>query len=263
MDLKLLKYGYYQHYEGGDGSLYDHYTAYNRSKQYYSIFVEDDQNYYDLLDNNKAYSKKTGYGNTIIKMECPILDIMPPCVNSGEDYDIKEILFLLPRMILSKIYETKPSISTIVATNDTIAIIKKKAQTYVEMVFWRDDGYDCYDSDVFDVESKDPGKIDNNNHLYTKFRFIDSFNGERRVGPYIYFGSKVKYDDAIAMLRDKLYSYSGPFVFKNPDRIILIPTKSGKPFLSTMDEDDSLALDEAIEIFNSHKSNTDKVKELV
>ena len=66
MDLKLLKQGYYQHYNSGDGSMYDHAMAYSWTKKHNTIFYEDNENYYDMF-NIPVWKYLDEHGNTLVR----------------------------------------------------------------------------------------------------------------------------------------------------------------------------------------------------
>lgn len=104
MNLITLRYGYFQNYSCGDGSMYDHCTAYYRIQKCYTIFEEDDYNYYDILDENKPYKKDAEYGETLVTIENKLLDVLP-IIDSNRDYDLNEILSLMPKILVEKLYQ--------------------------------------------------------------------------------------------------------------------------------------------------------------
>lgn len=103
MNLKNLKYGYYQNYCEGDGSMYDHCTAYIRASRHYTIFAEDSSRYYDILNENKSYKKSTEYGETLVSIENELLDLLPNCVDTNKEYTIDEIISLMPRILVNNL----------------------------------------------------------------------------------------------------------------------------------------------------------------
>ena len=103
MDLKFLKYGYYQLYNSGDGSMYDHCTAYEHAQKYTTIFYEDKDNYFDVFDDNKPYSKNSAYNKASVTIVGEILDMLPSCIDIDKDYTIDEIRALLPRKMASRL----------------------------------------------------------------------------------------------------------------------------------------------------------------
>lgn len=107
MDLKKLRYGYYQEYCSGDGSMYDHCTAYTRAKKHYTIFEEDSCNYYDILNENKPYKKDAKYGETIVTIENKLIDILPTFIDSEKEYTLEEILSLMPKILIENLYQEK------------------------------------------------------------------------------------------------------------------------------------------------------------
>lgn len=107
MDLKLLKYGYYIHYNSGDGSMYDHCTSYTRAPKHNTIFSEDDKYYYDILDANKPYNKNAKYGETLVTIDGELLDILPSCIDATRDYSLGETISLLPRKMLTSLNQKK------------------------------------------------------------------------------------------------------------------------------------------------------------
>lgn len=109
MDLKILKYGYYQNYCSGDGSMYDHCTAYTRAKKHYTIFGEDSCNYYDILNENGPYKKNAEYGETLVTIENELLDILPSGIDSDREYTLDEILSLMPRVLVANLSQKKSS----------------------------------------------------------------------------------------------------------------------------------------------------------
>lgn len=110
MDLKRLRYGYYKNYCSGDGSMYDHCTAYTRAKKHYTIFEEDSCNYYDILDENRPYNKNAEYGETLVTIENELLDVLPNCIiDSEREYTLEEILSLMPRVLVANLSQNKSS----------------------------------------------------------------------------------------------------------------------------------------------------------
>lgn len=109
MDLKILKYGYYKNYCSGDGSMYDHCTAYIRAPKHYTIFEEDSRNYYDVLDKHKPYNKNAEYGETLVTIENELLDVIPNCVDSEKEYTLEEVLSLMPRVLVANLSQKKSS----------------------------------------------------------------------------------------------------------------------------------------------------------
>lgn len=107
MDLKLLRYGYYKNYCSGDGSRYDHCTAYIRAQKHYTIFEEGSSDYYDILDENKPYKKVAKYGETFVTIENELLDILPSCIDSDREYTLDEILSLIPRVLATNLSREK------------------------------------------------------------------------------------------------------------------------------------------------------------
>lgn len=107
MDLKNLKYGYYKKYCSGDGSMYDHCTAYIGAPKHYTIFAEDSCNYYDILDENKPYKKNAEYGEALVTIENELLDILPNGIDSNREYTLEEILALMPKMLVANLSQEK------------------------------------------------------------------------------------------------------------------------------------------------------------
>lgn len=107
MNLKILRYGYYENYYSGDGSMYDHCTAYTRAPKHYTIFEEDPCNYYDILDDNKPYKKDAEYGETLVTIENELLDILPNFVDKDREYTLDEILSLMPRILVTNLSQKK------------------------------------------------------------------------------------------------------------------------------------------------------------
>ena len=100
MTIRDLKYGYYIYYNDGDGSMYDYFTAYDGKKNY-SIFTEDEDSYYDII-NNCYYSKNAKYGETRADVICELIDLLPSFVDQNDNYSIDYILGLLPRYVIEK-----------------------------------------------------------------------------------------------------------------------------------------------------------------
>lgn len=109
MELKKLRYGYYKNYCSGDGSMYDHFTAYIGAQKHYTIFEEDSSDYYDILDENKPYKKDAKYGETLVTIENELLDILPNYIDSKRDYTLDEILLLMPRILVTNLSLEKSS----------------------------------------------------------------------------------------------------------------------------------------------------------
>jgi len=109
VDLKILRYGYYKNYCSGDGSMYDHCTAYTRAPKHYTIFGEDSCNYYNILDENRPYKKDAKYGETLVTIESELLDILPNCIDSDKEYTLNEILSLMPRVLVANLSQEKSS----------------------------------------------------------------------------------------------------------------------------------------------------------
>ena len=107
MDLKKLRYGYYINYCSGDGSMYDHFTAYIGAQKHYTIFEEDSSDYYDILDENKPYKKKAKYGEPLVTIENELLDILPNSIDSTKDYTLDEIILLMPRILVTNLFQEK------------------------------------------------------------------------------------------------------------------------------------------------------------
>lgn len=109
MLLTDIKYGYYQTFSAGDGSMYDYCTGYQNSDKNYTLFSEDSDFYYDLLDNQK-YPKKTTYGQVVITIECELLDLLPISIDTNRTYEINELLSILPRIIVKLIVNNSNTI---------------------------------------------------------------------------------------------------------------------------------------------------------
>lgn len=107
MNLQNLKLGYYQEYDAGDGSMYDHCTSYQRSPKNYTIFQEEGLFYYDVLNDNKPYRKDSEYGDTLVTIDSILLDILPSFIDPNKDYSLEEILLLLPKKILEEVLKSQ------------------------------------------------------------------------------------------------------------------------------------------------------------
>lgn len=106
-NLSDLKYGYYKEYCSGDGSMYDHCTSYVKAPKHYTVFAEDSNNYYDILDDRKPYKKDAEYGETLVTIECELSDILPSFIDSNREYTLDEILLLMPKKVITKLSQKK------------------------------------------------------------------------------------------------------------------------------------------------------------
>ena len=87
--------------------MYAHCNAYTKSQKHSTVFSEDDEYYYDILDDGKPYKKNAEYGETLVTIKGELSNILPICIDSEKEYTMDEIFALLPKGLMKKISKEK------------------------------------------------------------------------------------------------------------------------------------------------------------